>query len=205
MERKQRVINFFAGPGAGKTAMMLGTAAKLKFMEMNVEIAPEYAKVGEWEGRTGKIRSDQGYIAAKQNFRQHILAGEVQIIVSDGPILLGHIYGKLNPSTPPEFYPYLDALFNRFDNLNFFVQRSTEEGKRYMQKGRSQNRPEAEQKDNEVHQMLIDKGITFHYVKWGEEHIHKVIQKMDELGWIKPWWQEEEERAKTEGGYDAVI
>ena len=166
--------------------MMLGTAAKCKFMGMNIEISPEYAKEGEWEGRTGKIRQDQLYIAAKQNFKQHVLRNEVQVIITDGPILLGHVYAKNVTNPLPSLPGLLDDLHNQYDNLNLFVRRS----KMYMQKGRSQSEAEAREKDDEVHKMLLERNIPFEYIEYGEENIPLVIAKMDQRGWIRKWHEE---------------
>ena len=47
------VVNFFAGPGAGKSSMAAGLFAELKFRGVNCELATEYAKDKVWEGSLG--------------------------------------------------------------------------------------------------------------------------------------------------------
>lgn len=66
---------------------------------MNCELVPEYAKEHEWEGRTGKIRQAQDYIFAKQHFRLSRLIGEVDVIITDAPLMLSQIY------TPKDYLP----------------------------------------------------------------------------------------------------
>lgn len=178
------IVNFFAGPGAGKTSMTLALLAKLKAMGVNCDGSFEYAKVGEWEGRTGKIRQAQLYIAAKQHFRQHILDGEVQVVVTDGPFLLGIVYQKHSAKPLTNLPATLIELHNQYENINFYVNRT----KPYMQIGRSQTEHEARAKDTEVRDMLVEYQIPFTDIEYGDEGMAQVMKILEDRGLTKPWY-----------------
>lgn len=148
--QKQKVVNFFAGPGAGKSTMAAALFAELKFAGVNCELVPEYAKEHEWEGRTGKIRQAQDYIFAKQHFRLSRLIGGVDVIITDAPLMLSQIY------MPQDYLPSLSSVVleahRRFDNLNLFVERT----KVYQEAGRSQTYDQAVGLDFDIREMLSD-------------------------------------------------
>lgn len=178
------IVNLFAGPGAGKSSMTFALLAKLKAMGVNCEGAFEYAKVGEWEGRTGKIREAQFYIAAKQHFRQHVLDGEVQVVVTDGPFLLGIVYQKHAKRPLAHLTPLLIELHNQYDNINFYVKRT----KPYMQIGRSQTEHEARTKDTEVYDMLVEHNIPFTEIEYGDDGMAQIMSILEDRGLTKPWY-----------------
>ena len=59
------VVNFFAGPGTGKSTHAAMLFAKLKTMNINSELIQEYAKDKTWI-RDSKTLEVQPYIAGKQ-------------------------------------------------------------------------------------------------------------------------------------------
>ena len=42
---KQLIVNFFGGPSAGKSTICAHVFAELKWLNINCEIAPEFAKL----------------------------------------------------------------------------------------------------------------------------------------------------------------
>jgi len=50
VKNKALLVNLFAGPGTGKSTTMAGLFSELKFMGVNCEQAPEFAKEKVWEG-----------------------------------------------------------------------------------------------------------------------------------------------------------
>ncbi len=152
---KQKVINFFAGPGAGKSRLATRTFSELKFRDVTCELALEKTKEHEWEGRTGKVRQNQDYIFAKQHFQMRRLEGEVEFIVTDAPILLTLAYG--DPNYLPSLMNVAIEAHERFENFNFFVRR----GPGYDSKGRGQTREESVGLDENIHKILTDLKIPF--------------------------------------------
>lgn len=146
-------INFFAGPGAGKSTTAAETFVILKRRGLKVELITEYAKELEWEGNHKKM-ANQAYLFGKQLQRQERIRDQVQFAVTDSPILLGLVYATQYPAS---FHPFCLDMFNRFDNLNFFIRRV----KPYMKYGRSQSEDEARQVDLRVLAMLQLNNIPY--------------------------------------------
>lgn len=118
-----RVINLFAGPGAGKSTTAAGLFYLMKKKGLKVELVTEYAKDCVYENSLDKMR-DQLYIFAKQNRRLERLRDKVDYVITDSPLLLciyyGCKYGKM--------YNYQDELFksifDTYNNVNFFIERT---------------------------------------------------------------------------------
>ena len=151
-----KVVNLFAGPGAGKSTMAADVFAMLKRAKVNVELVTEFAKDLTWEERWGAF-SCQPYVFGEQVMRLHRLIPQVELVVTDSPILLSRIYGKNTKS----WAKAVEEVFATFDNLNFFIDRD----KPYQQLGRSQNAEQAKQVDERVFDMLYASQIQFEVVK----------------------------------------
>lgn len=140
------VVNFYGGPGSGKSTMTAHVFALLKWDGYNVEIASEYAKDKVWEGST-HVLGNQEYVFGKQYKRIKQLVGQVEIILTDGPLLHSIIYAD------PEDHVLTDIVVDRyrsFNNLDIFLQRQ----KKYNPSGRTQTLEEAKEIDERTEQML---------------------------------------------------
>lgn len=99
----KRIICLWAGPGVGKSTTAAGLFALLKKNGFNCEMNREYIKDWIWEGRKVKP-GDQTYIFAKQarKERQYIENG-LDYIISDSPMALCMMYGKMYDKYEQEF------------------------------------------------------------------------------------------------------
>jgi hypothetical protein len=145
---KLKVINLFAGPGAGKSTTRASLFAEMKYRGLKVEEVTEYAKDLTWENHESLL-SDQLMILANQNRKLERLKGKVEWVVSDSPLLLG-----LNYRSPYYFPNYFEKLiweiWDTYDNYNFFLKRQKE----YNPVGRKQTEEEALFIDSEVRNLL---------------------------------------------------
>lgn len=139
-----KVINFLAGPGAGKSTMSAGLFAELKWNGIECELAPEYAKDLLWEGRLGRTHPYD--ILMGQYQRLWRLKGKVQYIITDSPLILPGIYN-------PDVLPLAEQLWGEFDNINYYVDRV----KPYSPVGRR----ESEQSARGVDKKVLDYLITY--------------------------------------------
>ncbi len=169
------VVNYFSGPGAGKSTMCAAVFAALKWRGVNCEIAPEYAKGIVWEGSLNKLKN-QNYIFGKQHQAVFRLCGAVDVILTDSPIILSAVY---DPRKDPLFRQFAIQEFNRFNNLNFYISRT----KKYMAKGRTQTELEAKAVDDVVMSMLVDGGIPFQPIAGEKDSVELVAQAiMEHIG-----------------------
>ena len=175
-----KVINLFAGPGAGKSTTAAGTFHELKVAGVNAELVGEFAKDLTWEGRHGTLQN-QLYILAKQYHRLDRLRGQVEVVVIDSPLMLSCIYlpRVITDCRGEEWRTFRSligatakAAFNTFDNINFVVRRT----KPYNPKGRNQSLDEARVIDGEIEEMLRREGLPYHEVYGDSSAPTQVLQ-----------------------------
>jgi len=163
------VINLFGGPDSGKTTQATGIFHAMKRDGMNVEIVNEFAKMCVWE-KNFEMLEDQLYVMAKQNRSVMRLEGQVDIVVTDSPILLSSIYRDAYGK--PKYSNLIDQLalecYNRNDNINFMMKRST---KRYEQTGRHQDLQGAVEIDNKLYDMFKRYDMSFNHLEANEDSI----------------------------------
>lgn len=169
-----KVINLFAGPGAGKSTTAAGLFAKMKRAGYNVELVTEYAKDLTWEGRFNVLSSDQLYVFANQHRRLHRLRNQVEWIITDSPLLLSDVYAG-NDS----FYhlsPLIMEAWGRFNNINYYLDRKD---RKYMQVGRSQTAEQAKEIDQKVLKYLLDNYIDFKVIDSSGEAAEEIYDDLN--------------------------
>lgn len=147
------VINLFAGPGVGKSTTAARIFAELKLMGVNCEMALEFAKDKVWE-ESFKTMDDQIYIFGKQFHKIWRLKDKVDVIITDSPLPISIVYDKENSQA---FHQLIMEQFNKFDNLNFLLERGSE----YQEAGRVQTEEEAKEVDKVVKNVLDTNNILY--------------------------------------------
>ncbi len=151
------MVNFFAGPGAGKTTCAWEVAAELKKLNIVTEYVPEYAKELVWDGRRDLLDGsydNQLHVLREQANRVDRLLGKVDVVVTDSPVLLQPAYCKENRT---EFEREVMRIFNSRNNFNLFINR----GNHYEQAGRLHTLEESRKVDGEVKDILGRNGIYY--------------------------------------------
>jgi len=168
-------LNFFAGPGSGKSSIATGVFSLLKHHDVNCEYTGEYAKTLAWDGRlTGKVNSLK--IFAEQHHRQFILDGKVDVIISDSPLLLCSAYVKPFDEL---FHAMVAREFKKYDNINYFILRE----KAFIQKGRKENEEDAKKLDNDIFSLLEREQIPFKVVDGNYNAVNDIVEEvLDRLG-----------------------
>ena len=165
-----KIINLFAGPGAGKSTTAAMLFARMKLLGYNCELITEFAKTLTWQGRQKVLVSNQAYVFAKQLHYLDSVVGQVDYIVTDSPILLSAIYA---PTTyPTSFQPFVLDIFNRYSNINFFIQRA----KPYNPVGRNQTEGEAAEIDSKISIYLYNLNIFHHRILGDENAALKILE-----------------------------
>jgi len=162
---KSLIINFFGGPGIGKSTQSAHLFTKMKKSHYDVELTFEFPKIVAWEENYSAIR-DQFYITANQHRNISRLYGKVKYIIVDSPIILGMVYKDLydkEPTYPASFYDesfdnFILGLFKRYNSLNILLKR---DDSTYDENGRLQNLTQSKEIDEEIKKRLVDNDISF--------------------------------------------
>lgn len=126
--KRPLIVNFYAGPGAGKTTVALELTAELKKAGFNVEYVPEYAKELVLENKT-ELLKDQQHVIDEQYRRLDRFRDSVDVIVTDSPLLLGQVYGEGRISA--EYHNQIRSYYDSFDNFNLWVYKIKKRGSYY--------------------------------------------------------------------------
>ena len=166
---KTLIVNFFGGPGTGKSKMAFRLTSDLKEAGFKVDMAPEYAKDMVWQ-ESMHVLANQRYIFGKQQHRIWRLYGKVNIIVTDSSLLNSLVYGK--DDTTALFKACVVEEFLSRDNLNINLLR----GRYYDTVGRNQDLPDAIKLDIEIAE-AVQKYSEFHATIPGELENSDLILK----------------------------
>lgn len=150
---KTLVVNFFAGPGCGKSTTAAQVFAALKLRGVNAELVTEYAKGWAWQQRKiGQL--DQFYLFGKQLHRESQLYGKVDVIVTDSPIGIAafYAYRYCSPAIASAVKACHAAVRSEAvaDYVDIVLQRT----KAYNPKGRYETEEEAKQIDSDMRDFL---------------------------------------------------
>lgn len=167
------VVNMFGGPGAGKSTLSAAVFTELKWLGVNAELVTEYAKDRVWE-KSLETLNDQFYVSGKQNHKLHRLIGQVEVIITDSPILLGLYYGD---NMPRSYKEVILDLYRNYDNYNYLVERNKE----YNPSGRLQTEEEARDIDISVHDLLDNTGISYKKVLGTRIAVPHIVNEILEI------------------------
>ncbi len=159
------VVNFFGGPGAGKSTLALGVASKLKrSAEVNCEFVHEFAKELTWESRNAAL-GNQTWILGYQYEMLRRCVDQVDVIITDTSLLCSTIYcHNYNLPFAKEIEDLAVAMFKSMNNLTFVVDREKE----YNPIGRYQTEEEARAIDDEVLELLVSFDVNYYTVPGNE-------------------------------------
>lgn len=166
-----KVLNYFGGPGVGKSTIASGVFHELKKRDIVCEYVSEYAKDCVWE-ETTKLLENQIHVFAEQLRRQYRLMGKVDYIITDSPLLLSGIYYRFytdkmgHPFFSEEHtelaIKFFDETFAQFDNINFIIKRQ----KKYNPIGRKQTEEEAKEIDKMVVKKIVSENQLYNIVDY---------------------------------------
>lgn len=171
------VINFFGGPGVGKSTTAAGLFYEMKKRGMSVEYVQEYCKSWVYEGRN--MFTEQDYIFAKQNNRLRTLVGKVQYAITDSPIVMGLFYMPIR--FPTSLQPLIEETFHTYTNINILLNRVDTQS--YQTEGRNETIEESISKHMDMEQYLTKK-LIHHNVDSGPTaavDVLKIVQQLQVL------------------------
>lgn len=167
---KPIVVNMFGGPGSGKSTIAAAVFSLLKMHDANAELITEFAKDLTWEERHRTL-ANQYYIWGKQHHRMWRLRDQVEVMVTDSPLILSLVYGEEKPAC---FNETVLSSFNEFDNMNYFLMRT----KKFNPKGRNQTEEEASILDYDICMTLANNGIRYKMVEGSHKGVNDIAKRV---------------------------
>lgn len=166
------VVNLFGGPGTGKSASAYHLTAKLKWQQVSVGLVREYVKGKVYEGNDQTLEH-QTYVFGKQLHWVKRAARHVDVVVQDTSLLNSLIYHR--DKTTVKFKELVWEEYNRFDNLNIYIERDHP----YDPTGRQQTEEEALEVDRQIRNKIEELGIEYLTFKSGPEKIGRIIEEIN--------------------------
>lgn len=151
-----RVVNLWAGPGAGKSTTAAGLFFEMKSRGLKVELVREFAKELTYAGRL-QCRSNQLVVLAEMDRRIQEVINDVDYVITDSPLPVGLVYGQ-GQFKEKWFEEAVMAVFGRYENINVFVDRA----KPFQAYGRTETEAEARVFDGEMRGTMARLGIYTH-------------------------------------------
>jgi hypothetical protein len=149
------VVNFFAGPGAGKSTASAAVFTHLKNGGHRVELVGEAAKELIYSGAEVQLENEALLQGLQYARLKNLERSGCDVAISDGPLLQQAVYAKHVP-----YFSELQALGKKlneeFDNYNVLVLRT----KPYMKLGRIQSEESAKLVDIEVANLFPEFDLT---------------------------------------------
>jgi len=172
------IINFYGGPGAGKSTSAAYFYYLLKTAGANVELVREYVKDWAWDNR--KISTyDQIYFLGKQVRRESMLYDKVDWIVTDSPIMMNLYYAHkyCTPNLAEGVRSsvlafYRQAMDDGHQHHHIMLHRNFS----YAAEGRYQTEAEARAMDQEIKFILQGLKISLKESTSDESELHKIYE-----------------------------
>lgn len=153
--KKLIVVNLIGGPGLGKSILAADLFSALKKRYIVCDVSWEYIKKKLREKALKAVQS-QIYIFGKQQFQLYSLKGEVDVAITDSPILLNCIYDKTHSKPLRELV--LDE-FEKYDNMVYRIERDPSQP--YETEGRYQDEDGAKEVDKWVVDFMEQNKIKY--------------------------------------------
>jgi thymidylate kinase len=170
--KKTLVVNLYGGPGIGKSTLAHSVYAELKWLGINCEFVSEFAKDMVWE-ESNKTLTDQLFVLANQSHRQFVLS-DVNIIITDSPLLLGLLYSTKKRHKSKEFNKVILNEYESYNNLNILLKRNKKV--KFQQKGRIHNLKESKKIDKQIENLLVKYKSGYTKIIYKRSAINKIVE-----------------------------
>ena len=175
------IVNLFGVPGAGKSTGAAYIFSQLKMKGINAELITEFAKDKVWENNE-KVFKNQLYLFGKQSFRISRVQDEVDVIVTDSPLLLSILYNQ-TPILGENFNQLVYDVFNSYNNINYLIKRT----KPYNPAGRLQTEEESDALAEPLISLLKKENINYKEITGDIKGYDKIVQEVLNIKETKGW------------------
>ena len=165
------LVNLYGAPGTGKSTGAAYIYSKLKLDEVNCELATEFAKDMVWD-ENKKAIYNQAYVFGNQYYRISRLENEVDVVITDSPILLSIIYNK-DKRLGKEFTDLVKSVSLSYENrLDILFKRV----KQYKTIGRLHNEEQSDKLYDEIKDLLDTVNPEYEIVEATQDGYEEVIR-----------------------------
>lgn len=168
------VVNLYGTPGAGKSTGAAYIYSQLKLHGINAELVREYIKDKVWEENHTPLEPDnQCYVFGKQFYRMNTVQKNVDVIVTDAPLIHSIFYNTSECLGEP-FNQVVRQCFDTFDNLNYMILRS----KPYNPKGRIQTAEESDNMVQKFYEFFQKQNIAYRTMYGEQSEYDKIVEQV---------------------------
>ena len=165
------VVNLYGGPSAGKSTTRADVFQRLKKARVNCEEVHEFAKKLTWQKRNMSLAC-QPYLFGKQLHETVTLEGQVDVVITDSPLLLCNIYARKGPNTYPEsFFQSMIDISAGMDTMDYYLDRAFD----FDPNGRGQDASQADDISSEILTLLDTCGISYTRLDGNEFAGQKIV------------------------------
>ena len=169
------LVNLYGAPGTGKSTGAAYIYSKLKLDEVNCELATEFAKDMVWD-ENKKAIYNQAYVFGNQYYRISRLENEVDVVITDSPILLSITYNK-DKRLGKEFTDLVKSVSLSYENrLDILLTRV----RRYSTVGRLHDEEQSDKLYNEIKKLLDSVSPMYRVIEATQDGYDKVVSMIKE-------------------------
>lgn len=164
------VINMLSGPGSGKSTLAAELFVYMKKKGYSVEYLQEYPKKLVWQKKF-EILNNQYYVSQKYYESIKAMLNHVDFIILDSSLINGIWYNRNNKDNVSNTKKTEQMILERYkscNNLNFFIRRGNYA---YENRGRIQTEQEAKVIDNEIIDILKEKGLEYREILITDDNV----------------------------------
>src|SRR5574344_646698 len=174
MNKTKLIIDFYGGPGCGKSTAAAYVFANLKMKGIDCEMTSEFAKDKVWEGNLDTLKRCQFYVTGCQAYRVMRLFNKVNVIVNDSPIASGAAYADY-----PELAVTCIAESRKYKDLtrSYFLKRPES----FDINGRQLNKNESINFDEKIKKILKDNDIEYKDCNYTKYSLDKIVDETIEF------------------------
>jgi hypothetical protein len=179
-KRQTYVINIIGGPGIGKTTISALLFANLKIKGYICEYVQEFAKKLVWLKDYDTL-NNQFFVSREQYTLLKQIDGQVDFLITDGPLIHGIYYNKYNKdnnSNIDKVENFILASINKFNNINIVLDRVDRD---YEKEGRIQTEQEAKDIDVILKHILRTNNYTFYSFQADPSEIENITNEIIKL------------------------
>ena len=178
--RQTHVINIIGGPGIGKTTISALLFANLKIKGYICEYVQEFAKKLVWLKDYDTL-NNQFFVSREQYTLLKQIDGQVDFLITDGPLIHGIYYNKYNKdnnSNTDKVEKFILESIHKFKNINIVLDRVERD---YETEGRIQTEQESKDIDVILKHILRTNNFTFLSFRAEPEEIENITNEVIKL------------------------